>query len=156
MNHHPIATSGPREPAKPQPIPKAIRAAIELMICGRPDDINAAPLSMIEACAASGIKPYVMRRALDKPRVIAYLRSERRAFREAICCGNEAALKRVRDESQNGMVTVASVRALEGIADADTASPGQVSAGVTIRIINAPRPIDVTPSRGVIEHDPQR
>jgi hypothetical protein len=60
-----------------------------------------------------GIKPDVMRRYLDRPDVRALLLAERRAFRAAICGGNEGALLRVRETAQNGMAVVAAVRALE-------------------------------------------
>src|SRR5689334_15710687 len=103
----PLRASGSRELKRPRPIPKAVRDAITLMVYGKIDDPDCAPVDFITAAKLSGIKPDVMRRWLDRAEVRALLRSERRAFREAICAGNEAALQRVRDKSANGMVTVA-------------------------------------------------
>ena len=77
------------------------------------DDPDCKPLRLIAAAKLAGIKPDVMRRYLDRVEVRSLLRAERRTFREAICAGNEGALKRVRDQAGNGMAVVASVRALE-------------------------------------------
>jgi hypothetical protein len=148
----PIMSSGSRQPEKrPQPIPRKLRDAISLMVYGRPDDPDCAPLTFIEAAKDSGIAPDVMRKYLDRPNVRALLRSVRRAFREAICAGNEGALKRVRDTSQNGMCTVAAVRALEALDTEDAVrSPNGPSPGITI-VIRTPQPaptIDITPRCG--------
>jgi len=110
---HPIAASGPRTPDKPKRIPKPIRDALLLMVYGKPDDPDQAPLGFIDAAKEQGVKPDVMRRWLDRPEVRRFLTSERRAFRAAICAGNEAALQRVRDTSENGMAVIGSVRTLE-------------------------------------------
>ena len=115
----PLRASGSRELKRLRPIPKAVRDAVNLMVYGRLDDPDCRPLDFIEAAALASIKPDVMRRYLDRGDVRALLRRERRAFREAICAGNEGALQRVRDKSANGMATVAAVRALEQIEEAD-------------------------------------
>jgi hypothetical protein len=47
----------------------------------------------------------------------ALLHAERRAFRAAICAGNELSLARVRDRSENGMAVIGAVRTLENIAE---------------------------------------
>ena len=83
------------------------------MVYGHPDDADCRAFTFIEAADAMGIKPDVMRRYLDRPDVRALLLAERRAFRAAICGGNEGALLRVRETAQNGMAVVAAVRALE-------------------------------------------
>ena len=109
----PIRSSAPREPdRRPRPIPANVKTVIHLMIWGDDATPDALPLDLIAACTVVGVKPFVMRRYLDRPNVIAHLRAEQRKFREAICCGNTAALRRVRDGSQNAMAVVASVRAL--------------------------------------------
>jgi hypothetical protein len=150
----PIMSTGSRQPEKrPQPIPRKLRDAISLMVYGRPDDQDCAPLTFIEAAKGAGIAPDVMRKYLDRPNVRALLRSERRAFREAICAGNEGALKRVRDTSQNGMCTVAAVRALEALDGEDAVrSPDAPRPGVQITIVHRTtepsvpaRMIDITP-----------
>jgi hypothetical protein len=136
----PLAAAGPRELKRPRPIPKAVRAAITVMVYGKLDDHDCAPLDFIEAGKLAGIKPDVMRRYLDRADVRALLRSERRAFREAVCAGNELALRRQRDFSKNGMVVVASVRALEQMEAEATARPANsVIPGVCI-VITQPAP----------------
>ncbi|MFL6302006.1 MAG: hypothetical protein ACJ72H_00560 [Candidatus Sulfotelmatobacter sp.] len=109
----PLAASGSREPKRAQAIPKRVKKMIECMVRGREDDPDAKPLDFIEAGRIAGLKPDVARRWLDRPHVISALRSERKAYREAICAGNEGALARVRDTSENGVAIVNSVRQLE-------------------------------------------
>ena len=109
----PLTSSGSRALKRPRPVPKPVRDAIRLMVYGKPDDPDGRPLAFIEAGRETGVKPDVMRRYLDRPAVIALLRRERRAYREALCGGNEGALRRVRDTAENSMAVVAAVRQLE-------------------------------------------
>jgi hypothetical protein len=145
----PIRSSAPREPdRRPRPIPAHVKATIHLMVWGDDADPDALPLNLIAACAAARVTPFVMRRYLDRPSVIAHLRAEQRKRRAVDCCGNSAALRRVRDTSDNGMAVVASVRALDGMQAEDAGRADAPSPGVTIRIINQappPAPIDITP-----------
>jgi hypothetical protein len=106
-------SSASRELMRPRPIPAKVREAISLMVYGRLDDPDCRAITFIEAAHETGIKPDVMRRYLDRPEVRTLLLRERRAFRAAICSGNEAALQKVRDTAANGMAVVSAVRALE-------------------------------------------
>jgi hypothetical protein len=117
------------------------------------DDANpdALPLDLIAACAAAGVPAYRMRRYLDRPTVIAHLRAEHRKFREVVCCGNTAALRRVRNTSPNGMAIVAAVRALDGSQAEDGERASGPSPGIVLNIHPpTPAPIDITSSK-VIE-----
>jgi hypothetical protein len=102
-------TASSRELQRPRPIPRRVRDVITLMVYGRIDDESCAPVDFVEASNLAGIKPDVMRRWLDRAEVRALLLKERKAFRAAICAGNEQALQRVRDKSLNGMATVAAM-----------------------------------------------
>ena len=151
VDYLPFASSAPRQPdrQKPRPIPADVKRVIHLMTWGADDaDPDALPLDLIAACAAAGVKPYRMRRYLDRPGVIAHLRAEHRKFREVVCCGNTAALRKVRDKSENGMAVVASCRALDGSQAEEAGRSDVPSPGVTIRILTVatqPAPIDITP-----------
>jgi hypothetical protein len=157
--NYPLAAAGAREPDKrPRPIPKVVKEACLLMIYGDVDDEEASPIDFISAAKAVGMRPATLRRYLTRPAVIGFLRGERRAFREAVCAGNEAALQRVRDGDQhsNPMARIAAVRALENMDGADQARPGeQPVAGIVIRILNQVSPpvelpmLDVTPSEPI-------
>ena len=112
------------------------------MVWGNDANPDALPLDLIAACAAAGINPYRMRRYLDRPAVIAHLRAEHRKFREVVCCGNAAALGKVRDTSENGMAIVASVRALDGMQTEEAGHADAPTPGISIRLvqINAIQP----------------
>src|SRR6516165_3120743 len=148
LDYLPFASSAPRQPdrQKPRPIPADVKAVIHLMVWGNDANPDALPLDLIVACAAAGVKPYRMRRYLDRPGVIAHLRAEHRKFREVVCCGNTAALRKVRDTSPNGMAIVASCRALDGQQSEDAGRVSSPGPGITLRIVHeTPRPVDITP-----------
>ena len=139
----PILASGPRDLAKPRPVPKHIRALVEYMVRGRPDDPDAAPMSFIEAAKLAGVAADVARRWTDRPEFRSLLRAERRTFRELLCSGNEAALAKVRDRSANGMSVVASVRQLEVMLNGEDVgrSGGMVQVpGLVIVVQGGPSP----------------
>jgi hypothetical protein len=92
-----------------------VKAVIHLMVWDDDANPDALPLDLIAACTAANVKAYRIRRYLDRPAVIAHLRAEHRKFREVVCCGNTAALRKVRDCSPNGMAIVAATRALDGM-----------------------------------------
>jgi hypothetical protein len=150
----PMRASGPREPAKPRPVPTKIREACLMMIFGRPDDENAVPIDFVAAAKLVGLRPVIMRKWLHKPAVVALIRRERAAFRQAICAANEYALRKVRDTSENGMAIIGSVRALQELDE--TASPRhaeQENRHLTIRIVGNAPPAGPTPV--IIDHEPQ-
>jgi hypothetical protein len=151
----PLLASGSREMKRPRPIPKKVRDAIKFMVYGRLDDPDCKPLDFIEAAKLAEMAPDHMRRYLDRGDVRALLRAERRVFRDAICAGNEGALKRIRDTSANGMSVVASVRALEQIeAEASARPASNMSPGVVIRIVQESEPKTVQLQPIVIDHEP--
>jgi hypothetical protein len=154
MSNHPIAASGPREPAiRPKPIPKAIRRAVELMVWGEADDIDGKPLDLVAAAKAANVQGFILRRYLDRPAVIAYLRAQRRACLAAVSAGNPMVLADIRNNAENQMARVAAARAIEGIEDNEGGRAAATDTpGIVIRIINsiaAPtgQPmVDVTPA----------
>jgi hypothetical protein len=153
----PLTSSGSRELKRPRPIPKHVREMIRLMIYGRPDDPDGKPVDFIEAGRQCGIQPDNARKWLDRPDVIKLLRSERRAFREAICAGNEKALQKVRDTSENGMAVIGSVRTLEQLNEEDAEKMGrgrQQVPGLSIVIVNRPSPLPQPPQPMTIDVTP--
>src|SRR5262245_18610352 len=83
------SSGGASQPKRPRPIPKEIRAVIALMVHGTEDDPQ--PLSFVEAARAVGVKPDRARHYLDRAEIRRLLIAERRAWRAAICAGNELA-----------------------------------------------------------------
>jgi hypothetical protein len=143
----PIAVANRGVPARAPSIPKGVKAACLAMIH---DGID-----FIAAARAHGLRPDTLRRWLHRPECISFVKRERAAYRLAVCCGNEHALVKIRDDpAGNSMAKVRSVQALEGIEDSEVAKPGNsTQPGVTIRIVNVVqdraaqgRVIDVTPS----------
>jgi hypothetical protein len=147
----PLTAAGSREPRQRQrPLPPKIRAVCDLMVFGRQDDENCAPLSFIDAAKECGVAPDIMRRWLDRGQARKYLLGQRRLFRAAICSGNELALLDIRQNAANSMARIAAVRTLEQLeaeADAPNRNPDREMPGITIRILPASPPMrDVTPA----------
>jgi hypothetical protein len=65
------------------------------------------------AAAHAGMRTSELRREMGKARVRRYALAERQIALEAFCLGSPAALLKVRDESENGMAVVASIKAGE-------------------------------------------
>jgi hypothetical protein len=130
-------SSGRYDEKRARPVQLNVRKAIELMVCGREGDLDARPLDFVQAAAAVGMRAYVLRRHLEKPAARALLMATRRAYRDAICCGNEDALRRVRDNAANAMAQVAAIRLLEDLSAPSNARIGghEPTPGVTIRMV---------------------
>jgi hypothetical protein len=148
----PFGASGPRSPTeRPRSIPPAVRGAAMKMIYEGCD--------LVVAAQASGLRPDTMRRWLHRPELVGFLRRERAAFRQALCAGNERALAQIRDESDNAMAKVNSIKCLEDMNEdsslrraTDTPTPGVVLNIVTVT--PSPATIDITPTakRAVSSH----
>jgi hypothetical protein len=150
---HPIAASGSREAKKPAPVPKKVKAAIVFMVRGRPEDEDNKPIDFVEAAKLADVEAWVVRQWLDRAEGRKFLKAERVAFRDAVCAGNELALKRVRDTSENGMAVIGSVRALEQIDADETPHRGgqQIFPGFVIVVNNGPKggPTVITPGSSI-------
>jgi hypothetical protein len=151
----PVTSSGSRLPDKrPRAVPKHVRHMIELMVRGKPDDEDCAPLNFIEAGRIAGIAPDRARRWLDRPEVRSFLRAERRAFRDAICAGNEAHLARIRG-GPNAAAAVRAISVLEELDDAETHPARRTVPSSPGLLIVVERPVYERP-KPLIEHEPVR
>ncbi len=164
-NHSPLVSSGPREPdRRPRPIPAAIKTAVRLMIRGDDADTSSRPLGLVAAAQAAGVSPWTLRKYLSRPSVIAFARNERRGFLTSLLCGNPAALRDIRDGSENDMARCKAISLLEDIDrdDPRRSSPSDTPF-VTVRIVSpvvqsapAPTPlIDITPAKPKPEPAPR-
>jgi len=106
----PVRASG-REPKRPTRLPAKVKVAILLMVYGDPDNPDK-PLDFIAAAKLAGVQVDHMRRWLHRPEAASMLRKERAAFRLGLTAGNENALRRIRDRSENPMAVVRSVQVL--------------------------------------------
>jgi hypothetical protein len=147
-----------RELRRPRPLPKRVQKACLLMIYGNPDDgDDAKPLDFVAAAKLAGVQPPLMRKWLDRPAAIQFIRRERAVFRRFLCSANELALANIRDRGQNDAARVRSVLALEQIdAVSVIQNRGQAQTpGVVIQIIQPPAPAIEPKPVATIEHAPQ-
>jgi hypothetical protein len=139
-------------------VPAKVKVALDLLF----NDPNA---DLAKAAAAVGMPTNRLRDQLKLPHVRRYATQERGAFIDALCAGNPAALKEIRDTSKNAMARVAAVRVAETLKDnldnPSSGSAGQLHAPGLVVVIQSgdgrvqqmipPQPpapmIDVTPER---------
>lgn len=134
-------------PAPPAKIGARVKAAINCMVW------EALPRK--EAAEKAGLREHSLYKALRRPPVLAYLRSEMEVLRLSGRPRNFHRLEEIRDQNSNPMAAVAAIRQLEQCA-AETDTPGNRVRvpGVVIQIITAETPSRI-PKRGVtIEHEP--
>jgi hypothetical protein len=89
------------------------------------------------AAERCNLRVHSMREALERPHVLAFIRSQKQVMRTAASGANILALTEVRDQRDNQMARVQAVKALEQLSDTDQARGGSAPAqpGLTIQII---------------------
>jgi hypothetical protein len=123
-----LAIPKPNEPKKLQIRGKLLHALDAMVWDG---------LELVEASRNFKISAFAMRKAMAKPHVQAYLRSERQVLRESLSPRNIHRLREIRDAANN-MPAIQAIRTLEQMSD-DQPTGGSAashSPGITIRIIN--------------------
>lgn len=138
-------------PASPLSKPKALRVGGKLK-----DALNLIVwegLAWNEAAAKANFTVAAMRKALERPHVIAYLKAQKQVFRASVSGQNISRLAEIRDRAGNTMAQLGAIKLLEQIDDDQRIGGSQQSTpGVTI-IIGAPAvsahipcaPIDAKP-----------
>jgi hypothetical protein len=128
----PVAASGAREPERAaRRIPSKVRACVVAMVN---DGLN-----FIEASQLHGLRPATMRTWLHRPEVVALIRAERKAYRQAILGTAEHALADVMNNAENSQARVNAAKAIVEIDRDDYARPHageRTLPGVSIRILN--------------------
>jgi hypothetical protein len=94
-------------------------------------------LELAEAARNFKMTAFAIRKAMAKPHVQAYLRSERQVLRESLSPRNIHRLREIRDAADN-MPAIQAIRTLEQMGDDQpgASSGASASPGITIRIIN--------------------
>jgi hypothetical protein len=88
-------------------------------------------LDLESAAQAAGITTYRLREAMKKAHVRNWIWHEKRALIDALCAGNPAALKEIRDTSGNDMARVSAVKAAELMrAETEEATRGAPGRGI--------------------------
>jgi hypothetical protein len=158
MPGHHLVSSPP--PGLPRPVSPKVQTAIRLLIRGQDGDPDCRPLTLFEAAAAVGMKPWSLRKAFYQPTVVAHLRRERRAFIAILTAANPAALARIRDRAANTIAQLGAIKQLDDeLAETIThrSNAAESSPHMTIQIINQVAPpapttvIDVQPEPERVE-----
>lgn len=136
-----LPTSRRSKPDKPQRIEGKVKAVIERMVeLGEPWN---------DAARACNMSARSMRKALDKPHVIAYLKARREVFRSSVNAANIHRLAQIRDAADN-MPAVNAVRLLEQMDNEPQSRSGHAQLpGLVIQVITH------SGETRVMEHHPQ-
>jgi hypothetical protein len=149
----PIATAGSKQPKHSRPVPANVRAAIARLIEGE---------GIVEAATAEGVIPHVLRRWLNRPDGWRFAKALRAERIKELALSNPEALRKVRDESDNGYAAVRAAVVIEEMAGERRVAGGpQVAVQVNAQTNVAPPqgyaylPSD-RPAPRTIEHEPPR
>lgn len=119
----------PKDPKRPAAVTPKVKAAIDMMV----EDGK----RWEDAATDAGLTVRAMRKALEKPEVVRYLRARKQVFRASVSAANISVLAEIRDKGENQMARLGAIRMLEQMDDEPISAGGSMrSAGVTI-VINA-------------------
>lgn len=124
----------PRSEIRPDRITPRMRKAVDGMV--------EQGLSWQDAAKAAGLDVRSMRKALERPHVIAFIRKRKEMLRQSVSAANIHRLRRIADAAPN-MPAVAAIKFLEEMGEDRNGAPGDgiaSSPGVTINIINGIAP----------------
>jgi len=133
-------------PDKHERIRKRLKYALDAMIWGGPDGTL---VDYVAAAKLANISTRVMRKNLEKPQVLAYLRSQREVFRASLSTKTLWHLDQISSQRVNMNAAVAACRAVLG-QDEQSRPITSVSPRLTIVI----RPADPSPTPVTIEAKP--
>lgn len=103
-----------------------------------------------DAARAVGLSARTMRKALERPHVVAHLRTQKQVFREAACTANIKRLCEIRDAANN-MPAVQAIKALEQLGDDPQANAQRSQSPGIVIVIGAPAPPAVQQQGQVID-----
>jgi hypothetical protein len=135
------------EPKRMQ-IRRKLKAALDGMIWSG--------LAFDEAARAANFNVRAMRKALERPHVRNYLRTQKQVFRESVSAANIHRAREIRDQTDNQMAAIKAIQVIEQLGDVDHARGGisgePLLPGLTIVITNTR---DATTVGPVIDHEPR-
>jgi hypothetical protein len=95
-----------------------------------------------DAARNVGLTARAMRKALDKPHVIAHLKQRKQVSREAASAANIKRLCEIRDAADN-MPAVQAIRELERLPDDNASGARHLTPGFVVQIVNVQQVADV-------------
>jgi hypothetical protein len=134
-------------PDKPERIRKRLKYGLDAMIWGGPDGQLC---DYVAAAKLANISTRIMRKNLERPQVLSYLRAQREVFRASLSTKSLQHLDQLSAQRKNLNAAVAACRAVLGQDDAQPRSFNAESPHLTIRIVNQP----AAPAPVTIEHKP--
>jgi hypothetical protein len=131
---------------KPERIRKRLKYALDAMIWGGPDGQI---VDYVAAAKLANISTRVMRRNIEKPQVLRYLRTQREVFRASLSTKSLQHLDQLSAQRTNMNAAVAACRAVLGQEDQQPRSFTTESPHLTIKIVTPPA---AAPAPVTIEH----
>ena len=138
---------------KPKQIGGKVKRALDLMIFG---DDDGTPYEWNDAANKVGLSLQHMRKALERPHVIRYLREQKQVFRQSVSASNILHARRIRNQRDNQMASLGAIKLLEQMderAPAHSGTQKNVTPGVVV-VINANREAPLIDHQRVIEINP--
>lgn len=145
------STALAKEPAKRKQLGPKLRKVISLMVHEG--------MEMDKAARAANTSTRAIRKALERPHVLAYVKRTKEVFRASISSQNIFHAAKIRNKSGNAMAKLGAIKLLEGMSDEPNVTGTRSQApGVVVVVVQpgaqAPEMHTVpTQSGTVIEHD---
>ena len=120
----------PRTKAERRRVTGRLKTALDLMIYeGQAFDV---------AARTANLTVRSMRRALDRPYVIAYLKAQREVFRASASAANIHRLVEMRDKSGNAMAKLGAIKVLEQIDETAPNAGNRAASPGFVVVVNVP------------------
>lgn len=110
-----------------------------------------------EAATRGGLTTRAMRKALNKPHVLRFIRERRALFRAEISTKNEHRLAAIRDQDDNKMASLGAIKVIEQLERDEGEKPTlnrNITPGVVV-VINANRSAPAIDCNQLIEINPE-
>lgn len=143
-----------RDEPKRKEIGGKLKRALDRMVFGDPD--TGEPCEWDEAARSEGFNIRAMRKALERPHVLRYLREQKQVFRQSVSASNILHARRIRNQRDNQMASLGAIKLLEQMderAPAHSGAQKNVTPGVVV-VINANREAPLIDHQRVIEINP--
>jgi hypothetical protein len=122
-------------PKKPERIRKRLKYALDAMIWGGPDGQL---VDYVAAAKLANISTRIMRKNLERPHVLAYLRTQREVFRASLSSKSLWHLDQISAQRTNMNAAVAACRAVLGQDDQPRVASAESGPWLTIKLVAAP------------------
>lgn len=148
-----VRVPGTRADPKVKEVRGKLKIALDEMVYG---DKDGNPVEWDQAARNAGFSVRAMRKALERPHVIRYLKEQKQVFRQSVSAANILHARRIRNQTENQMASLGAIKLLEQMderAPAAASANRNVTPGIQV-VINNNRSAPLIDHQTLIEINP--